>query len=231
MKNIRRGAAAALGLAALLTVANADDATLETERQKFSYAWGYSIGQLLMREFAEQIETLDRDAVLAALRDVMSGSELAMSLPEMEAVLRARQEQARVEQAARADEALAMGRAFLEENRAREGVATTDSGLQYEILTPGAGERPTAEDTVVVHYRGTLLDGTEFDSSYRRGNPTTFPLAGVIEGWQEALQLMREDAKWKVYIPPELGYGARGSGGGIGPNETLVFEIELIEIK
>ena len=123
------------------------------------------------------------------------------------------------------------GRAFREAYEQREGVSKTDSGIFYRVLVPGTGAQPTADDTVVVHYRGTLVDGTEFDSSIRRGQPATFSLAGIIPGWQEALQLMQEGARWEVVIPPELAYGSAGAGGAIGPQETLIFEIDLIEVK
>jgi len=124
-----------------------------------------------------------------------------------------------------------VGKAFREAYGQREGVSKTDSGILYRVLVPGTGAQPTADDTVVVHYQGTLVDGTEFDSSIRRGQPATFSLAGIIPGWQEALQLMKEGARWEVVIPPELAYGSTGAGGAIGPEETLIFEIELIEVK
>ena len=125
----------------------------------------------------------------------------------------------------------AVGEAFLAENRTKEGVITTDSGLQYKIMTEGAGAKPAVTDTVEVHYAGTLIDGTEFDSSYRRGSTASFPVNGVIAGWTEALQLMPAGSKWQLFIPSDLAYGARGTGGGpIGPNATLIFEVELLAI-
>ena len=129
-----------------------------------------------------------------------------------------------------AEESSAAGAAFMKENGARKGVVTTESGLQYEIVTAGDGAKPTADDTVEVHYRGTLTDGTEFDSSYKRNTPASFPVGGVIVGWQEALQLMPVGSKWKVFIPSNLGYGERGAGGSIGPNAALIFEVELLKI-
>ena len=126
---------------------------------------------------------------------------------------------------------LEAGRAFLAENGAREGVVTTASGLQYEVLTPGSGETPRASDFVTTHYHGTLIDGTVFDSSVQRNQPIEFPVGGVIAGWTEALQLMQVGAKWKLFLPPELAYGSRGAGRAIGPNETLVFEVELLEVR
>ena len=123
------------------------------------------------------------------------------------------------------------GEIFLETNKKKEGVQTLPSGLQYKVLKAGAGKKPTATDTVTVHYRGTLIDGKEFDSSYRRGKPATFPVNGVIPGWTEALQLMEEGAKWELFIPSNLAYGERSAGGDIGPNATLIFEVELISIE
>jgi FKBP-type peptidyl-prolyl cis-trans isomerase len=130
-----------------------------------------------------------------------------------------------------ADSPLEKGEKFLAENKTKEGVKTTASGLQYKVLKEGTGKSPTASDTVVCHYRGTLLDGTEFDSSYKRGEPAEFPLNRVIPGWTEGVQLMKEGAKYQFFIPSKLAYGSRGAGGVIGPDETLIFEVELIKIK
>lgn len=224
------------GVAILLSSAAAGGAfaqeiTLETELQKYSYAMGYSIGTQVLNQFGSENIELDADAFARAMRDAISQSDPAMDPGAMQAVVMARRQQEMAEQKARADDAKSAGEAFLAENSERDEVTTTDSGLQYEVLEPGSGNMPTTSDTVVVHYRGTLLDGTEFDSSYSRNNPATFPLEGIIKGWQEALQLMNVGAKWKVYIPSDLAYGPQGAGGRIGPNETLIFEIELLEIK
>ena len=127
--------------------------------------------------------------------------------------------------------AKAMGETFLAENMKRKAVTATSSGLQYEVLKKGSGKGPVESDSVIVHYRGTLIDGTEFDSSYKRGSTATFPVSGVIAGMTEALLLMKEGAKWKLFIPPGIAYGERGAGGAIGPNETLIFELELVEIQ
>lgn len=134
-------------------------------------------------------------------------------------------------QAAISEKSKQAGDTFLAENKTNEGVVQTDSGLQYKVIEPGGGASPAPEDTVVVHYRGTLINGTEFDSSYKRNTPATFPVNGVIAGWQEGLQLMKVGSKFEFYIPSELAYGAKGAGGAIGPNETLIFEVELQEIK
>jgi len=123
------------------------------------------------------------------------------------------------------------GEKFLAENAKKEGVKTLPSGLQYKVILPGSGKTPKATDSVTTHYRGTLVDGTEFDSSYKRGEPATFPVSGVIAGWTEALQLMKEGAKWQLVLPPSLAYGERGVGRDIGPNATLIFEVELIKVQ
>ena len=130
-----------------------------------------------------------------------------------------------------AQDALEKGKAFLQANSSKEGVTTTGTGLQYKVITAGAGKQPKASDTVLVHYRGTTIDGTEFDSSYARREPIEFPLRGVIRGWTEGVQLMNEGSKFEFYIPSELAYGARGAGGAIGPNETLIFEVELLKVR
>ena len=129
------------------------------------------------------------------------------------------------------EESKKLGDAFLEQNKSAEGVIVTKSGLQYKVISEGTGKRPKTSDKVTVHYRGRLIDGREFDSSYRRGRPATFPVGGVIRGWVEALQLMQEGAKWELYIPSELAYGKRGGGDLIGPDETLIFEVELIKVN
>ena len=135
------------------------------------------------------------------------------------------------ERGAQGEKAKQAGEKFLAENKTKPGVKTLDDGIQYKIIKEGTGKKPTAESSVVAHYRGTLIDGTEFDSSYKRGEPATFPLNGVIKGWQEVLPMMADGSEWQVYIPSELAYGSRGAGANIGPNETLIFDIELIDVK
>jgi len=161
----------------------------------------------------------------------MAGNEPRMTREEVEKTLAAYQERRKAEVAAKAETNKKAGEAFLANNRTQPGVKVTASGLQYQILEEGKGATPSATDTVVVNYRGTLLDGSEFDSSYKRGQPATFPVNGVIQGWQEALQMMKEGAKWKLFVPANLAYGERGAGASIGPNATLTFEVELLEIK
>jgi len=212
------------------SAASGDKTELTTDQQKFGYAVGVNLGQSL-----EQVrDEVDIAALKRGLDDAMSGGELAMTDEEREAIHKTVAE--RVQTKAKADrekqaaDATEKGKAFLAENAKKEGVTTTASGLQYEVLTPGEGESPTADDMVTVNYRGTLIDGTEFDSSYSRGEPVTFPLGGVIPGWTEGVQLMKPGAKFKFVIPPELAYGERGAGASIGPNETLIFEVELISV-
>lgn len=230
MKFIKR-AVAGLCLLAVLPTAVADEAALDSEHQKFSYAMGYSIGNQVLQQFSGEQIDIDAAAFARAIRDALDSAEPALTTEEMQAVIMARREQEMSAARELAEKNQAEGEAFLAENGARDGVTTTDSGLQYEVIEAGEGASPTVDDTVVVHYRGTLIDGTEFDSSYARGNPAEFPLNGIVPGWQEALQLMSVGDKWKVFLPAALGYGERGAGSRIGPNAALVFEIELLEIK
>lgn len=212
--------------------------TLETEQDKLSYILGMDVGNSL-----KQLNTeFNLDAMMQGIKTVLDNGETLLDAAEADAIkqaffqkLRAQaQEQAAAtseQQLAAAQENLAKGQAFLADNKTKEGISETESGLQYEVLTAGDGAKPSATDTVSVHYRGTLLDGSEFDSSYSRGQPATFGLNQVIPGWTEGVQLMPVGSKYKFYIPPQLAYGEKGAGGRIGPNETLVFEVELLEIK
>ncbi|MGB1237312.1 MAG: FKBP-type peptidyl-prolyl cis-trans isomerase [Pseudomonadales bacterium] len=217
-------------MATVLATPSAFAATLDTQEQKVSYSFGLMVAGQIKPGFEE----LDLEAFTAAVKDVYENKEPQLNQTEIEAVLKAFQEKqiaAQQEELKKLSEAnKAKGEAFLAENAKRDGVKTTQSGLQYEILTAGEGESPTAADTVQVHYTGTLIDGTVFDSSVQRGQPATFPLGGVIKGWTEGLQLIKKGAKAKLYIPAELAYGATGSGQAIGPNEALVFEVELLDI-
>jgi FKBP-type peptidyl-prolyl cis-trans isomerase FklB len=174
---------------------------------------------------------LDEEAFMAAIRDMAAGKQPRLSKSEIQAVLQKVQQQRAAEAQKTADENLRKGQEFLSANGKKAGVKTLPSGLQYKVIRAGTGKSPKATDTVKVDYRGTLINGTEFDSSYKRGQPATFPVNGVIKGWQEALQLMKEGAKWQIYVPAELAYGPRGAGGQIGPNETLIFDVELLQIK
>ena len=205
-------------------------AQLDTTEQRLSYGIAYTLGQ---RMKADEVP-MDVDAFAAGLRDALTGAEPRLTEEEIGAEMQAYQEQAAAEQqaaqAALAEANEAAAEAFLAENATREGVVVTDSGLQYEIIEAGDGPIPGPDDTVEVHYSGTLIDGTEFDSSYTRGETVTFGVGQVIPGWTEALQLMPVGSKWKLVIPPELGYGAGGAGQVIGPNAALVFDVELISI-
>jgi FKBP-type peptidyl-prolyl cis-trans isomerase len=205
-------------------------ADLATTEQRLSYGIGFNLGQ---RMKADSVP-LDTAAFSAGVADVMTGAPSRMTEEEIAAEMKTYQEKAAAEHEAaqkKLGEAnVAASTAFLAQNKAKEGVVTTASGLQYEVLTAGTGPKPGAEDTVEVHYRGTLVDGTEFDSSYSRGESVTFGVGQVIPGWTEALQLMPKGSKWKLAIPPELAYGAGGAGQVIGPNAALVFEVELIAI-
>ena len=200
---------------------------LKTDKQKFSYTAGYQIGQNLKRQNLD----LDSKAFNQGAQDAITNAKPRLKPEEMQAAVQAQQKKDMEKQEARAKKNLEAGQAFLEANKKKDGVKTLPSGLQYKVITEGKGKQPTAADTVVAHYRGTLINGTEFDSSYKRNEPATFPVQGVIKGWQEALPMMKEGAKWQVFIPAELGYGPQGAGAAIGPNETLVFDIELISVK
>ncbi|MDR3184235.1 MAG: FKBP-type peptidyl-prolyl cis-trans isomerase [Prevotellaceae bacterium] len=196
----------------------------------------YAIGVMMGTNFKEsELEYLDLSTFVKAVNEVFNDKELRFDINEANKVIQSHFMKMRVEQQRKREEAKAKniedGKKFLEENKAKEGVVALPSGLQYKLLTEGAGIKPTEKDTVKVHYRGTLLDGTEFDSSYERGEPATFPLTGVIKGWTEGLQQIGEGSKAEFYIPDSLAYGERGSGQKITPNATLIFEVELLEVR
>src|ERR1700686_2449870 len=175
---------------------------------------------------------VDTAALIQGMKDALGGNKTLLTEEEARAALMQLQSEVQAKAAQEADAKKKEGEEFLVANKGKEGVVTLPSGLHYKILKEGTGAKPTAADSVVCNYRGTLINGTEFDSSYKRGEPTTFPVSGVIKGWTEALQLMPVGSKWQLFIPSDLAYGARGTPGGpIGPNSTLVFEIELISIK
>jgi len=207
-------------------MAEASAAELQSEKQKLSYVFGINAGQNLKAEGVD----IDIDAFAAGIADMFAGKQPQLDQAEAEKVIAAFQQQKAQEMAKLMNEKQAQAKTYMEENAKKDGVVTTESGLQYKIIEAGDGATPTPNDKVIAHYKGTLLDGTVFDSSYDRGEPATFPVTGVIQGWQEALQLMKEGAKWELIIPAELAYGPRGAGQLIGPNETLKFDIELIAI-
>jgi FKBP-type peptidyl-prolyl cis-trans isomerase FklB len=200
---------------------------LDDDTKRFSYMIGMQIGQQLKNDHIE----LDEAAFLAAIKDAASGAEPQLSPQEMQATMQRIQQQRAAAAQALGEQNRIAGQQFLAANKDKEGVKELPSGLQYRVIQAGTGASPKATDTVEVHYRGTLIDGTEFDSSYSRGEPATFPVNGVIKGWQEALQVMHEGAKWQIVVPSELAYGSRGAGALIGPNATLIFDVELLKIN
>ncbi|MGO2008646.1 FKBP-type peptidyl-prolyl cis-trans isomerase [Vreelandella alkaliphila] len=217
-------------LASLLLVAPFAAAAPETDEQRLAYSLGVTLGESMQVD----IEDLDLDAFTDGMRDVFDGKELALSEEEMMEALVAFQERSMAEREQEAAEIaqlnLEEGQAYLAENAEREEVEVTESGLQYEVLESGDGATPGAEDTVEVNYEGMLLDGTVFDSSFERGQSVSFQVNQVIEGWQEALQLMSVGDSWMLYIPAELAYG-EGGQGPIGPNEMLTFRVELLGVE
>lgn len=221
---------AALTLAALTTtVTLAQDTPLESTKDKVSYAIGLDIGKNLKAQDIEADPTTIARGIKDALGDakpLLTDEQIREIFTTFQAELQAkRAERMKVE----GEKNLKEGAAFLEANKAKEGVKTLPSGLQYKEITPGTGATPKATDNVTTHYKGTLIDGTEFDSSYKRGEPATFPVNGVIKGWTEALQLMKEGGKWQLFIPAELAYGEQGRPG-IPPNSVLLFDIELVKV-
>jgi FKBP-type peptidyl-prolyl cis-trans isomerase len=205
-------------------------APLTTDKQKASYAIGENIGKGLQKDGVD----VDTATLMRGIRDGISGAKPALSDEEAKAALTKLATDVRAKQQAKFDALSAankkQGDDFLAANKEKDGVTTLPSGLQYKVLTEGTGPKPAATDKVVCNYRGTLVSGTEFDSSYKRGQPATFPVNGVIKGWTEALQLMPVGSKWELFVPPDLAYGPRGSGQAIGPNSTLIFEVELLSI-
>jgi len=198
---------------------------LTTSIDSVSYSLGISVANNLKNSGFESIET---DAMTSAFNDVFAANDVKITEEEANVLI---QEYFMELSEKKSKEAVSEGNAFLEENKQRDGVITTASGLQYKVLVKGEGAMPSASDNVTVHYHGTLLDGTVFDSSVDRGEPATFPVNGVITGWVEALQLMNIGSKYKLFIPSNLAYGERGAGGSIGPNSTLIFEVELLSIN
>jgi FKBP-type peptidyl-prolyl cis-trans isomerase len=205
--------------------------TLKTPKEKASYAMGMNFGTGLRKQAID----IDPAILARGLRDSFSNGKTLLTEDQARAILTQLQNDMRKKQQDLSqqlgDANKKDGMAFLETNKTKEGVVTLPSGLQYKVLQEGTGPKPAATDKVVCNYRGTLLDNTEFDSSYKRGQPATFPVTGVIKGWTEALQLMPVGSKWQLFVPAELAYGDRGAGGQIGPNATLIFEVELLSIQ
>jgi FKBP-type peptidyl-prolyl cis-trans isomerase FklB len=216
------------GVSALIFSCNNVDTSnseLSTQMDSLSYSLGVSVANNLK---SSGFETIESSAISAAFNDVFSENDVKISEEDANALI---QDYFMELSQKKSQEATNKGQAFLDENATKEGVVTTASGLQYQVLTEGQGAKPVASDEVTVHYHGTLIDGTVFDSSVDRGQPATFPVGGVIQGWVEALQLMNVGSKYKLFIPSNLAYGERGAGGSIGPNETLIFEVELLSIN
>jgi len=224
--------AAVVGIALLAGQAfAAEEAVLKDQKDRVSYSIGVDIGNNLKKQSLE----IDPDLLARGLKDAYTGGKTVISDQEVRDILvglqkemvAKQQEQAKVV----AEKNKKEGDAFLAENKKKEGVVTLPSGLQYKVIKEGSGPTPKLTDTVTVNYKGSLVDGKEFDSSYRRGQPASFPVNGVIPGWTEALQLMKEGSTWEIVIPSNLAYGEKGAGGVIGPNATLIFEVELLSVK
>lgn len=226
MRTVAKAVAAAM-VAGWVGVAAAAGPALQTDRQKLGYTVGFQIGNSLKNDGLD----VDVDALNQAISDVLKGANPRLSEEEMQAAIETYQAKMMAESERVAEENLKAGQAFLAKNKERSGVVQTSSGLQYEVKKAGSGKQPKDSDTVKVHYRGTLIDGSEFDSSHSRGEPVTFPVNGVIQGWREVLPLMKEGAEWRVFIPSELAYGNRGAGEDIPPNSALVFDIELLSVE
>jgi len=214
-------------LTATLVCTTVNAADLKSNKGKYSYAIGFQIGSNLKRENAD----VDVDAIKQGIQDVLSDAKLKVSMQDMQAAVMQEQKDLLAKRQARGEKAKAEGDAFLAKNKKEKGVKVLPSGIQYKIVKAGKGAKPKPTDTIVANYRGALINGTEFDSSYKRGQPASFAVNKVIKGWQEVLPLMPTGSTWKVFIPADLAYGERGAGATIGPNETLVFDIELLEIK
>lgn len=200
---------------------------IETDLEKLSYSMGIFFGKSVNRQEME----IDIPAFMQAVEDVLNNSEKKLTDDEMQKIINVYQKKEKEEQITKSTNSKVDGEKFLAENRNNDGVIVLASGLQYKIIKNGEGKKPLIDSRVIVHYRGTLIDGTEFDSSYARGEPIELGLNQVIKGWQETLQLMSVGSKWQVFIPSELAYGERGAGRAIGPNSTLIFDIELLSIK
>jgi len=210
-----------LGILFLVSQVNAEEKlVLKNQKEKVSYIIGMDIGGNLKKQSID----IDPNILAKGIQDALGGAKSLLTDQEMQETMVAFQKELM-------EKHKKQGEDFLAENKKKEGVKTLPSGLQYKVIKAGTGKKPKADDTVTANYRGTLIDGMEFDSSYKRGQPGTFRVSGVIPGWTEALQLMEEGAKWQLYVPSNLAYGQRGAGKVIGPNTALIFEIELVSIQ
>jgi FKBP-type peptidyl-prolyl cis-trans isomerase FklB len=212
-------------LLALASLVNASE--LKTDKDKLSYIFGVQVGQGLRAEGVE----LEMDAFTAGIKDMLAGNNSQIDSAQAQILISDYQEEKQQEMAKVSAKKQNESSTFLANNAKKDGVFVTASGLQYKIVEKGKGKSPTSENKVIAHYTGMLLDGTVFDSSHDRGEPATFTVSGVIKGWQEALPMMKEGGKWQIVVPANLAYGDRGVGNLIGPNETLIFDIELVSIS
>lgn len=207
---------------------------LKTEKEKISYSIGLGVGSNLQQQGLDK-EVIQIQALMQGISDILHNKKLLLSESDIKETMDRFKEQmiAKIEKKnmEQGKKNAKEGEAFLSKNKKKRNVVTLASGLQYQVIKEGSGDTPSANDTVVTHYKGTLIDGTVFDSSYARKQPATFPVKNVIKGWTEALQLMKAGSKWKLFIPSHLAYGSRGAGRAIGPNSTLIFDIELLEVK
>ncbi len=228
---IRIMAAVGILLLAATAATAQENQPLKSKKERISYIIGMDIGN----NFKKQSIEVEPDVLARGIKDALSGAKPLMSDAEIREIMTAFEKEVRAKQEEMrktlGEKNKKEGEQFLAENKKKEGVQTLASGLEYKVMKAGTGKKPLATDMVTVQYRGTLIDGTEFDSSYRRGQPATLQVNGVIPGWKEALQLMQEGAKWQLFIPSALAYGERGAGPQIGPNATLIFEVELISVQ
>lgn len=210
---------------------SADDKIGDKKEDILSYSIGYQIGSNLSKQEFD----VNQDVLFQGVKDAFANKPSAIDPEKAQATMQSYQQELQSKRIeafqTMAKQNLEKSQSFLDENKSKEGVVTLDSGLQYKIVRAGEGKTPSIEDKVTTNYRGTLIDGTQFDSSYDRGEPATFPVNGVISGWTEALQLMKEGAHWQLYIPPQLAYGERGAGSSIPPNSALIFDIELLTVN
>lgn len=209
-----------------------EKALLKNQKDKASYSIGLNVGKKLANDIKNPSVDIDANLFIKGIQDAVTGAKPLLTDQEVQETILAFQKEMMAKWEETGKKNKAEGELFLAENKKKEGVKTLESGLQYKVIKAGNGKKPKADDMVTVNYRGTLINGTEFDSSYKRGQPATFPVSGgIIRGWTEALQLMEEGAKWQLFVPSNLAYGERGTGGIIGPNATLIFEVELISIQ
>lgn len=228
---MKRLTIAIIALTFVVAVSAEEKSTLKDSKDKVSYSIGLDIGSTLKKQNID----VNTDALVTGLKDALTGAKPQLTEEQIKETMTTFSNELRNKQQAATQEAAQKntveGEKFLAENKTKPGVKTTASGLQYKVMKEGSGPSPKETDTVVTNYRGTLINGTEFDSSYKRNEPVTFPVNGVIKGWTEALQLMKKGAKYQLFVPAGLAYGPRGAGQDIGPNATLIFEVELVDIK